>query len=95
VARWKSRGQSKNPQDDKPTLASQGIDKNLAQQARVLGALSDEKFEAVVADARDAVSRAVKTVQRHFVRRRYKEHASNEACANENYSKKADGDCFK
>jgi hypothetical protein len=46
-------------------------------------------------DARDAVSRAVKTVQRHFVRRRYKEHASNEASANENYSKKADGDCFK
>ena len=30
-------------------------------------------------------------LQRHFVRRRYKEHASNEACANENYSKKADG----
>jgi hypothetical protein len=54
-----------------------------------------DKFEAVVADARDAVSRAVKTVQRHFVRRRYKEHASNEASANENYSKKADGDCFK
>jgi hypothetical protein len=54
-----------------------------------------DKFEAVVADARDAVSRAVKTVQRHFVRRRHKEHASNEACANENYSKKADGDCFK
>ena len=38
--------------DEKPTLASQGIDKNLAQQARVLGKLSDESFEAAVAEAR-------------------------------------------
>jgi hypothetical protein len=29
--------------DEKPTLASQGIDKNLAHQARALGALSDDK----------------------------------------------------
>jgi hypothetical protein len=40
-------------------LASQGIDKNLAHQARTLGALSEERFE-VVGDARDAVTRAVK-----------------------------------
>jgi hypothetical protein len=50
--------------DEKPTLASQGIDKNLAHQGRVLGALSDEKFEAVVADARDNVARVVRTVVR-------------------------------
>src|SRR5262245_49810443 len=48
--------------DPRPTLASQGIDKNLAQQARVLGALSDEKFERAVSDARAAASRAFKTV---------------------------------
>lgn len=48
----------------KPTLASQGIDKNLANQARTLGALSDSEFEDRIADARDAVSRAVKTVIR-------------------------------
>lgn len=48
----------------KATLASQGIDKNLAKQARTLGALSEAKFETVVADARDAVSRAVRTVMR-------------------------------
>jgi N6-adenosine-specific RNA methylase IME4 len=42
--------------------ASQGIDKNLAHQARVLGALSDEKFEQTVAASRDAVVRAVRTV---------------------------------
>lgn len=50
--------------DPRPTLASQGIDKNLAHQARTLGALSDEKFESVVAAARDAVARATKTVMR-------------------------------
>jgi len=50
--------------DEKPTLASQGIDKNLAHQARTLGALTEERFEQVVGDARDAVTRAVKTVMR-------------------------------
>lgn len=44
------------------TLKSQGIDKNLAHQARALGSLSDEKFEAVVADARDAVNKVVRSV---------------------------------
>jgi N6-adenosine-specific RNA methylase IME4 len=46
------------------TLAMQGIDKHLAKQARVLGALSDEAFEDVVADARDKVSRAVRNAVR-------------------------------
>jgi N6-adenosine-specific RNA methylase IME4 len=47
-----------------PTLLSQGVDKNLAHQARTLGALTEDKFEQVVTDARDAVTRAVKTVMR-------------------------------
>jgi hypothetical protein len=39
----KVTGLEKNPvRDARPTLASQGIDKNLAHQARTLGALSDE-----------------------------------------------------
>ena len=42
--------------DDKPTLASQGIDKNLAQQARVLGKLSDEGFEKAVTKTRAKVT---------------------------------------
>jgi N6-adenosine-specific RNA methylase IME4 len=50
------------PEVDRPTLASQGIDKNLAHQARTLGAMSEEKFEEVVSDARDAVSRTVRHV---------------------------------
>lgn len=48
--------------DEKPTLASQGIDKNLAHQARTLGALSDEQFEGKVAEARDAIGKVVKSV---------------------------------
>ena len=39
-----------NPPDSRPTLASQGIDKNLAHQGRTLGALSDKQFEQVVAN---------------------------------------------
>jgi hypothetical protein len=54
------------PGRDKPTLASQGIDKNLAHQARALGALSDESFEVVVTDARDKVARAARTAVRQF-----------------------------
>jgi N6-adenosine-specific RNA methylase IME4 len=50
--------------DSRPTLASQGIDKHLAHQGRVLGRLSDEKFEQVVADARDKVARAVRNAVR-------------------------------
>jgi hypothetical protein len=42
--------------NEKPTLASQGIDKNLAQQARVLGKLSDEGFEEAVTEARAKVA---------------------------------------
>jgi N6-adenosine-specific RNA methylase IME4 len=45
-----------------PTLASQGIDKNLAKQARVLGSLSDDKFEQAVSDAREATTRAFRNV---------------------------------
>jgi N6-adenosine-specific RNA methylase IME4 len=43
----------------RPTLASQGIDKALAHQARVLGRLSDKRFNQAVADARRASTRTV------------------------------------
>jgi protein gp37 len=42
-----------------PTLASQGIDKNLAKEGRKLGALSEEQFEQTVAEAREAGTSAV------------------------------------
>jgi N6-adenosine-specific RNA methylase IME4 len=48
----------------RPTLAMQGIDKNLAKQARTLGALSDDDFEAVVDDACAKVNRAVRNAVR-------------------------------
>ena len=41
---------------EKPTLESQGIGKNLAQQARVLGKLSDEGFEKAVTKTRAKVT---------------------------------------
>jgi N6-adenosine-specific RNA methylase IME4 len=50
--------------DDKPTLASQGIDKNLATNARKLGALADEDFEHAVGEARAAVSNVVRDALR-------------------------------
>jgi N6-adenosine-specific RNA methylase IME4 len=57
-------GLRKNPSNARPTLASQGIDKNLAHQARVLGTMDEAKFEATVADARDKVARAVRNAVR-------------------------------
>ena len=47
-------GLRNNPSNARPTLSEQGIDKNLAHHARILGALSDEQFEKLVADARVA-----------------------------------------
>jgi N6-adenosine-specific RNA methylase IME4 len=44
------------PSIQRPTLAMQDIDKNLAKQARVLGALSEQDFERKVADARRSAS---------------------------------------
>jgi hypothetical protein len=48
--RRKKDGVRNTPSIVRPTLEMQGIDKNLAKQGRVLGALSDEKFEAVVSE---------------------------------------------
>src|SRR5262249_1413456 len=50
--------------DEKPTLASQGIDKNLAHQARVLGAMDEAAFERKVAEARDSAARVFRRAVR-------------------------------
>lgn len=42
----------KPPRDEAPTLASQGVDKELAKQSRKLAAMSDRDFEADVAKAK-------------------------------------------
>jgi hypothetical protein len=44
--------------DSRPTLKSQGIDKTLAHQARILSRQSSERFEETIAHARDSVVRA-------------------------------------
>jgi N6-adenosine-specific RNA methylase IME4 len=46
----------KPAEDHRPTLASQDIGKNLAHQGRILGAMSDERFEQVVKEARENVA---------------------------------------
>jgi hypothetical protein len=51
------RGFSDNPRDERPTLDSQGIDKNLANEARKLGALSQEAFEDAIKKRRDGVAK--------------------------------------
>jgi N6-adenosine-specific RNA methylase IME4 len=50
--------------DPRPTLASQGIDKNLANQARVLGAMDDAAFERKVLEARDSAARVFRRAVR-------------------------------
>jgi N6-adenosine-specific RNA methylase IME4 len=50
--------------DEKPTLASKGIDKNLAHQARVLGAMDEAAFERKVAEARDSAARVYRRAVR-------------------------------
>jgi len=61
-ARKVARGKQ-NP-EQKPTLASQGIDKSLTKQARVLGAMDEAAFERKVADARGSVSRVFRRAVR-------------------------------
>jgi N6-adenosine-specific RNA methylase IME4 len=50
--------------DSRPTLASQGIDKQLAHQGRILGKLSDAAFERKVAEARASVARVFRRAVR-------------------------------
>jgi len=52
--RGNAGGFSNNPPDERPTLESQGIGKNLAQQARTLSLLPEARFEERVAEARSS-----------------------------------------
>jgi N6-adenosine-specific RNA methylase IME4 len=56
------RGSLIDPRDLRPTLASQGIDKHLAHDARVLAKLTEEQLKQAEADARAAVNRPFKAV---------------------------------
>jgi len=57
-------GSRADPSTARATLASQGIDKRLAHQGRLLGRLSDEAFERTVADARHSAARVYRRVVR-------------------------------
>ena len=78
--RGNAGGFSNNPPDDRPTLASQGIDKNLANQARTLGDLPEEKFEERVAEAREvALGVVAKVVRSQEYENRKEERAQIDA----------------
>ena len=55
------------PRDEPPTLAEAGIGKNLAHQGRVLGALSDEEFEARAQETHDRIASAVDREMRRAI----------------------------
>jgi len=57
-------GVRQTPSIVRPTLAMQGVDKNLAKQSRALGRLTDEEFETVAADTHAKVTRAVRNAVR-------------------------------
>jgi N6-adenosine-specific RNA methylase IME4 len=50
-------GLRENPSNARPTLASQGIDKNLAHDIRVIGAMDEAAFARKIADARSSARR--------------------------------------
>lgn len=56
------RGSSKEPRDERPTLADAGIDKKLSSRAQKLAAVPAAEFEAEVGQWRDRVSAEGKRV---------------------------------
>jgi hypothetical protein len=50
--------------DDKPTLASAGIDKNLADRARKYAAIPEQKFESILSDRRERIEKENERVRR-------------------------------
>lgn len=54
----------KPTRDTRPTLAEAGINKNLANEGRKLGVLSERDFERAVKTARDSIGRVVKDALR-------------------------------
>ena len=74
------RGASDAPRDERPTLASQGIDKHLAKAARALGDIPEEKFEERVAEAREvALGVVAKVVRSQEYENRKEERAQIDA----------------
>lgn len=74
----KSTGLRKNPVE--PTLASQDIDKNLANQARKLGRLTDAQFETAVSAARDAIFQAASKIP-NIVKRASRQTVIDDGCS--------------
>jgi protein gp37 len=77
--RAKIDGVRKTPSIIRPTLSMQGIDKNLAKQARALSTLSNEEFEQKVVELHEAVTSTVAKVAKSIALPEEEKHESARA----------------
>jgi len=76
-------------QVDKPTLADAGIDKHLADRARKMAAVPEEKFEAALGEWREKVQEETARVTSSLLDMGSKAHVSNNSGDNEWYTPSA------
>lgn len=72
--------------DEKPTLADAGIDKNLADRARKMAAVPEEKFEAALGEWREKVQEETARVTASLLDIGSKPHVTNNSGDNEWYT---------
>jgi hypothetical protein len=79
-------GLNENPVSKAPTLADAGIDKNLADRARKMAAVPEEKFEAALGEWRERVADETNRVTASLLEMGSKAHVSNNSGDNEWYT---------
>lgn len=81
---YQDTGSEKNPVA--PTLADAGIDKNLADRARKMAAVPEEKFEAALGEWREKVQEETARVTSNLLELGSKPHVTNNSGDNEWYT---------